>query len=200
MPLVSGTRTFEFQCSFRCRTILNSSVKSYGPMFFLTYFIPAVKFFITGRPEDRIRSGFKLPSLRTKELPLPRDRDLATILKNSVLFIIAAVILRFVDSPCASPQKCLRLIVDLLISQGVGRASLEKGSDLTTWCVCKEQTRQLCCESGEERAAMIENGRVRTLWSLQRERVNFRWRDSRQHACGADVCPVWAEVIQDFRD
>jgi NACHT domain len=32
--------------------------------------IPTVKFFITGRPEDRIRSGFKLPSLRTKELPL----------------------------------------------------------------------------------------------------------------------------------
>jgi hypothetical protein len=25
--------------------------------------IPTVKFFITGRPEDRIRNGFKLPSL-----------------------------------------------------------------------------------------------------------------------------------------
>jgi hypothetical protein len=38
---------------------------------------PTVKFFITGRPEDRIRSGFKLPSLRTKELPL-HDVESAT--------------------------------------------------------------------------------------------------------------------------
>jgi hypothetical protein len=29
-----------------------------------------VKFFITGRPEDHIRSGFEIPSLRTKILPL----------------------------------------------------------------------------------------------------------------------------------
>ena len=111
--------------------------------------MPMVRFFITGRPEDRIRSGFKLPSLRTKELPLhdvdpatvdsdiksfvtfrldeiatrrrqsingqwPSDRDIAVILqKTSGLFIIASVILRFIDSPFASPQKRLKLIVDL---------------------------------------------------------------------------------------
>ena len=111
--------------------------------------IPAVKFFITGRPEDHIRSGFKLPSLRTKELPLhdvesavvdsdiksfvktrldeiavrrrqsisaqwPSNRDIATILKKtSGLFIIASVIIRFIDSPHASPQERLKLIVDL---------------------------------------------------------------------------------------
>ena len=111
--------------------------------------MPTVKFFITGRPEDRIRSGFKLPSLRTKELPLhdvdsatvdsdiksfvtfrldeiatrrrqsisgqwPSDRDIAVVLKKtSGLFIIASVILRFIDSPFASPQKRLKLIVDL---------------------------------------------------------------------------------------
>jgi NACHT domain len=110
--------------------------------------MPTVRFFITGRPEDRIRSGFKLPSLRTKELPLhdvdsatvdsdiksfvayrldeiatrrrqsisgqwPSDRDIAVVLKKtSGLFIIASVILRFVDSPFASPQKRLKLIVD----------------------------------------------------------------------------------------
>ena len=108
--------------------------------------MPTVRFFITGRPEDCIRSGFKLPSLRTKELPLhdvdsttvdsdiksfvayrldeiatrrkqaisgqwPSDRDIATILKKtSGLFIIASVILRFIDSP--SPQKRLKLIVE----------------------------------------------------------------------------------------
>jgi NACHT domain len=111
--------------------------------------MPMVRFFITGRPEDRIRSGFKLPSLRTKELPLHdvdsatvdsdiksfiafrldeiatrrsqsisgqwlSDRDIAVILKKtSGLFIIASVILRFIDSPFASPQKRLKLIVDL---------------------------------------------------------------------------------------
>jgi NACHT domain len=110
--------------------------------------MPTVKFFITGRPEDRIRSGFKLPSLRTKELPLhdvdsatvdsdiksfvtfrldeiatrrrqsisgqwPSDRDIGVILKKtSGLFIIASVILRFIDSSVASPQKRLKLIVD----------------------------------------------------------------------------------------
>jgi hypothetical protein len=110
--------------------------------------MPTVKFFITGRPEDRIRSGFKLPSLRTKELPLhdvesatvdsdiksfivyqldeiatrrrqcisgqwPSDRDIAIILKKtSGLFIIASVILRFIDSSFASPQKRLKLIVE----------------------------------------------------------------------------------------
>jgi hypothetical protein len=111
--------------------------------------IRSVKFFITGRPEDRIRSGFRLPSLRTKELPLhdvesatvysdiksflttrldeiatrrrqsirgqwPSDRDITAILKKtSGLFIIASVIIRFIDSPYTSPQKRLRLIVDL---------------------------------------------------------------------------------------
>jgi hypothetical protein len=110
--------------------------------------MPTVRFFITGRPEDRIRSGFKLPSLRTKELPLhdvdsatvdsdiksfvafrldeiasrrrqsisgqwPSDRDIAVVLKKtSGLFIIASVILRFIDSPFASPQTRLKLIVD----------------------------------------------------------------------------------------
>jgi hypothetical protein len=110
--------------------------------------MPTVRFFITGRPEDHIRSGFKLPSLRTKELPLhdvesatvdsdiksfivyqldeiatrrrqcisgqwPSDRDIAIILKKtSGLFIIASVILRFIDSSFASPQKRLKLIVD----------------------------------------------------------------------------------------
>jgi NACHT domain len=110
--------------------------------------VPTVRFFITGRPEDRIRSGFKLPPLRTKELPLhdvdsatvdsdiksfvtfrldkiatrrrqsisgqwPSDRDIAVVLKKtSGLFIIASVILRFIDSPFASPQKRLKLIVD----------------------------------------------------------------------------------------
>ena len=111
--------------------------------------IRRVKFFITGRPEDRIRSGFKLPSLQTKELPLhdvesatvdsdiksflttrleeistrrmhsisgqwPSDGDIATILKKSAgLFIIASVIVRFVDYPYATPQNRLKLIVDL---------------------------------------------------------------------------------------
>ena len=109
--------------------------------------MPTVKFFITGRPEDRIRSGSKLPSLRTKELPLhdvdsatvdydiksfvtfrlneiatrrrhsisgqwPSDRDIAVILKKtSGLFIIASVILRFINSSSTSPQKRLKLIV-----------------------------------------------------------------------------------------
>ena len=110
--------------------------------------IPMVIFFITGRPEDHIRSGFQLLLLQTKELPLhdvdsatvnsdiksfvtfrldeiatrrrqsisgqwPSDRDITVILKKtSGLFIIASVILRFIDSPFASPQKRLKLIVD----------------------------------------------------------------------------------------
>jgi hypothetical protein len=114
--------------------------------------MPTVRFFITGRPEDRIRSGFKLPSLRTKELPLhdvdsatvdsdiksfvtfrlneiakrrmqsisgqlPSDRDIAVVLKKtSGMFIIASVILRFIDSPFTSPQKRLKLVVDPLES------------------------------------------------------------------------------------
>jgi hypothetical protein len=39
--------------------------------------IPTVRFFIAGRPEGCIQSGFKVPSLRTKELPL-HDVDSAT--------------------------------------------------------------------------------------------------------------------------
>ena len=111
--------------------------------------IPTVKFFITWRPEDHIQSGFKLPSLRTKELPLhdvksaiidsdiksfirtqldgiaarqrqsingqwPSDQDIAIILKKTAgLFIIASVIIQFIDSQHASPQERLKLIVDL---------------------------------------------------------------------------------------
>ena len=43
----------------------------------------------------------------------PSDRDIAVILKKtSGLFIIASVILKFIDSSFASPQKRLKLIVD----------------------------------------------------------------------------------------
>jgi hypothetical protein len=43
----------------------------------------------------------------------PSDRDIAVVLKKtSGLFIIASVILRFIDSPFVSPQKRLKLIVD----------------------------------------------------------------------------------------
>jgi hypothetical protein len=43
----------------------------------------------------------------------PSDRDIAIILKKtSGLFIIASVILRFIDSSFASPQKRLKLIVE----------------------------------------------------------------------------------------
>ena len=48
--------------------------------------MPTVRFFIMGRPEDCIRSGFKLPSLRTKELPL-HDVDLAIVDSDLQLFI-----------------------------------------------------------------------------------------------------------------
>jgi hypothetical protein len=48
--------------------------------------MPAVKFFITGRPEDHIRSGFTLPSLRTKELPL-HDVDSAIVDSDIKLFV-----------------------------------------------------------------------------------------------------------------
>ena len=111
--------------------------------------IRTVKFFITGRPEDRIRSGFTLPPLQTKELSLydvesatidsdiksfvktrleeiasrrshsirgqwPSDQDIAMILKKTAgLFIIASVIVRFIESTSATPQKRLKLIVDM---------------------------------------------------------------------------------------
>ena len=48
--------------------------------------MPTVRFFIMGRPEDCIRSGFKLPSLQTKELPL-HDVDLAIVDSDLQLFI-----------------------------------------------------------------------------------------------------------------
>jgi NACHT domain len=112
--------------------------------------IPNVKFFITGRPEDHIRSGFAIPSLRTKELalhdvessvvdadirsfvkarledvgfrnrfciagPWPSDEDIATITKKaSGHFIVASVILRFIDYPYAMPQDRLKLIASML--------------------------------------------------------------------------------------
>ena len=48
--------------------------------------MPRVRFFITGRPEDRIRSGFKLPSLQTKEVPL-HDIDSATVYLDIESFV-----------------------------------------------------------------------------------------------------------------
>jgi hypothetical protein len=109
--------------------------------------IPTIKFFITGRPEDHIRSGFSIPSLRTKELslhdvdstsadiktyvtarleeiatrrklsingPWPSDKDIAAILRKcSGLFVIASVILDFIDYPYEMPQDRLRLIIDM---------------------------------------------------------------------------------------
>ena len=44
----------------------------------------------------------------------PSDQDVTTILKKTAgLFIVAAVIMRFIDSLFASPQKRLKLIIDL---------------------------------------------------------------------------------------
>jgi NACHT domain len=114
--------------------------------------IPKVKFFITGRPEDHLRSGFAVPSLRTKDLPLhdvdssvvdsvirsfvktrlgevaarnrfcidgpwPSDEDINTITnKASGLFIVASVIVGFIDHPRAMPQDRLKLIISRLNS------------------------------------------------------------------------------------
>jgi NACHT domain len=114
--------------------------------------IPNVKFFITGRPEDRIRSGFAIPSLRTKYLPLhdaessavdsdigsfvktrleeiairsslcvagpwPSNEDITAITrKASGLFIVASVIVGFVDHPHTMPQDRLKLIINRLNS------------------------------------------------------------------------------------
>jgi hypothetical protein len=109
--------------------------------------IPTIKFFITGRPEDRIRYGFE--RLRTKELPLhdvesatvgsdirlyvktelediagrrkesiigpwPSENDIAMVLERcDGLFIIASVIIRFVNYRHSSPQARLKRILDM---------------------------------------------------------------------------------------
>jgi NACHT domain len=114
--------------------------------------IPNVKFFITGRPEDRIRSGFAISPLRTKELALhdvasstidsdirsmvktrleevatrhrlsmagqwPSEEDIAAVTRKAAgHFIVASVIIRFVDYPYAMPQDRLKLIVSILNS------------------------------------------------------------------------------------
>jgi WD40 repeat protein len=108
-----------------------------------------VKFFITGRPEDHIRSGFEIPSLRTKILPLhdiesdvvdsdielyvkarlaeiamrkrhsiagpwPSGKDVIAITKKSSgFFIIASVIIDFIDDPYETPQDQLKLILSM---------------------------------------------------------------------------------------
>jgi NACHT domain len=108
-----------------------------------------VKFFITGRPEDHIRSGFEIPSLRTKILPLhdiesdvvdsdielyvntrlaeiavrkrhsiagpwPSDKDVIVITKKSSgFFIVASVIIDFIDDPYETPQDQLKLILSM---------------------------------------------------------------------------------------
>jgi NACHT domain len=108
-----------------------------------------VKFFITGRPEDHIRSGFEIPSLRTKILPLhdiesdvvdsdielyvktrlaeiavrkrhsiagpwPSDKDVIAITKKSSgFFIVASVIIDFIDDPYETPQDQLKLILSM---------------------------------------------------------------------------------------
>jgi WD40 repeat protein len=108
-----------------------------------------VKFFITGRPEDHIRSGFEIPSLRTKILPLhdiesdivdsdielyvktrlaeitvrkrrsiagpwPSDKDVIAITKKSSgFFIVASVIIDFIDDPYETPQDQLKMILSM---------------------------------------------------------------------------------------
>jgi NACHT domain len=122
--------------------------------------IPFVKIFITGRPEDHIRSGFAIPSLQTRELPLhdvdsatvdsdielyvrnrlqeiamrrrfcingpwPLEKDIATIIwKSSGFFIIASIIIDFIDDPHDMPQDRLELIVSMpnsTIYEGMSR-------------------------------------------------------------------------------
>jgi NACHT domain len=114
--------------------------------------LPNVKFFITGRPEDHIRSGFAILSLRTKELPLhdvesstvesdirsfvkaglegiamrnqfcvsgswPTDKDVTAITSKAAgHFIVASIIIGFVDYPHAMPQDRLKLILRILDS------------------------------------------------------------------------------------
>jgi NACHT domain len=108
-----------------------------------------VKFFITGRPEDHIRSGFEIPCLRTKMLPLhdvesdvvdsdiesyvttrlmeiasrrrhsivgpwPSVKDVAEITKKSSgFFIVASVIVDFIDDPYETPQDQLDRILSM---------------------------------------------------------------------------------------
>jgi NACHT domain len=108
-----------------------------------------VKFLITGRPEDHIRSGFEIPSLQTKILPLhdiesdvvdsdielyvktrlteiavrkrhsiagpwPSDKDVIAITKKSSgFFIVASVIIDFIDDPYETPQDQLNLILNM---------------------------------------------------------------------------------------
>jgi NACHT domain len=108
-----------------------------------------VKIFITGRPEDHIRSGFEIPSLRTRMLPLhdvdsaivdldiesyvktrlmeiaarkrhsifgpwPLDKDVTSITrKSSGFFIVASVIVDFIDDPFETPQDQLELILNM---------------------------------------------------------------------------------------
>jgi NACHT domain len=107
------------------------------------------KFFITGRPEDHIRSGFEIPSLRTKMMPLhdvesavvdsdialyvkmrleeisvrkrdaiispwPSERDVIAITKKSSgFFIVASVIVDFIDDPYETPQDQFKLIMSM---------------------------------------------------------------------------------------
>jgi NACHT domain len=111
--------------------------------------IPNVKIFITGRPEDHIRSGFAIPSLKTRELPLhdldsaivdadiesyvkfrlediairrgrsisgpwPLDKDITAITRKcSGFFIIASVIVDFIDDPYETPQDQLVLVLSM---------------------------------------------------------------------------------------
>jgi NACHT domain len=129
--------------------------------------IPNVKFFITGRPEDHIRAGFAIPSLRTKELPLhdvdsltvdsdirsfvtawldeiatrdpqsmnsawPSDEEVDAVTKKaSGHFIVASVILGFVDQPPAMPQERLKLIVRMLNS------TVLEGKSGIDWTYCQ---------------------------------------------------------------
>jgi hypothetical protein len=111
--------------------------------------IQNVKFFITGRPEDHIQSGFEIISLWTKILPLhdiesdvvdsdiklyvktrlveiavrkrhsiagpwPSDKDVIAITKKlSSFFIVASVIIDFIDDPYETPQDQLKLILSM---------------------------------------------------------------------------------------
>jgi NACHT domain len=108
-----------------------------------------LKIFITGRPEDYIRSGFEIPSLQTKELLLHdvesaivnsdiesyvktrlmeitarkrgsivghwlSDKDVTAITKESSgFFIVASVIIDFIDNPFEMPQDQLKLILSM---------------------------------------------------------------------------------------
>jgi NACHT domain len=106
-----------------------------------------IKIFITGRPEDYIRAGFEIPSLRAKTLPLhdvetsvvdadiksyvrtrlmeiakrkrriivgswPSDKEITAVTKKSSgYFIVASVIVEFIDDPYEVPQDRLKMIL-----------------------------------------------------------------------------------------